>query len=64
RARIDGGNRPIRLEIDGGVKIENIGEIAAAGADTFVAGSAIFGSDNYAETIAAMRAEINRSRSV
>ncbi|HJP35642.1 MAG TPA: ribulose-phosphate 3-epimerase [Gammaproteobacteria bacterium] len=64
RARIDGGNRPIRLEIDGGVKIDNIGERAAAGADTFVAGSAIFGSDNYAETIAAMRAEINRSRSV
>lgn len=48
----------IRLEIDGGVKVDNIGEIAAAGADTFVAGSAIFGSDDYAETIENMRAEI------
>ena len=50
--------RPIRLEIDGGVKVDNIGEIAAAGADTFVAGSAIFGSEDYAATIAAMRSEI------
>ena len=50
--------RDIRLEIDGGVKVDNIGEIAAAGADTFVAGSAIFGSDDYAKTIAAMKAEI------
>lgn len=49
----------IRLEIDGGVKVDNIGEIAAAGADTFVAGSAIFGSDSYADTIAAMRQEIS-----
>ena len=48
----------IRLEIDGGVKVDNIGRIAAAGADTFVAGSAIFGSDDYSATIAAMRDEI------
>ena len=48
----------IRLEIDGGVKVDNIGEIAAAGADTFVAGSAIFGSEDYAATIAAMKANI------
>ncbi len=58
RALIDASGREIRLEIDGGVKVENIGEIAAAGADTFVAGSAIFGSDDYAATIAAMKAEI------
>jgi len=58
RRRIDASGRPIRLEIDGGVKVENTREIAAAGADTFVAGSAIFGSQNYAQTIKAMRAEI------
>jgi ribulose-phosphate 3-epimerase len=46
------------LEIDGGVKTDNIREIAAAGADTFVAGSAIFGSDDYAATIAKMKSEI------
>ncbi len=63
RAReiIDGSGRDIRLEIDGGVKVDNIGEIAAAGADTFVAGSAIFGSNDYAATIAAMRAEIDKN---
>lgn len=60
RAIIDASGRDIRLEIDGGVKVDNIGEIAAAGADTFVAGSAIFGSDDYAATIAAMRAEIDK----
>ena len=49
------GGHPIRLQVDGGVKIGNIGAIAAAGADTFVAGSAIFGSDDYPGTIAAMR---------
>ncbi len=59
RAMIDDSGRDIRLEIDGGVKTGNIGEIAAAGADTFVAGSAIFGSDNYAATIAHMKAEIS-----
>ncbi len=58
RAMIDSSGRDIRLEIDGGVKIDNIGEIAAAGADSFVAGSAIFGSEDYAATIAAMRHEI------
>jgi len=62
RARIDAqvaaGGRAVRLEIDGGVKEDNIGAIAAAGADTFVAGSAIFNSPNYAATIAAMRQSI------
>lgn len=58
REMIDDSGLEIRLEIDGGVKTSNIGEIAAAGADTFVAGSAIFGSDNYAATIAEMRSEI------
>jgi len=58
RQMIDASGREIRLEIDGGVKTDNIGEIAAAGADTFVAGSAIFGSDNYAATIAEMKSEI------
>jgi ribulose-phosphate 3-epimerase len=50
--------REILLEVDGGVKVDNIGSIAAAGADTFVAGSAIFGSGDYKATIARMRAEI------
>jgi ribulose-phosphate 3-epimerase len=59
RKRIDALGRPVRLEIDGGVKADNIGEIARAGADTFVAGSAIFGSKDYAATIAAMRREIS-----
>ena len=58
RRMIDESGLEIRLEIDGGVKVDNIGEIAAAGADTFVAGSAIFGSKDYAATIAAMRASI------
>ncbi len=56
RRRIDACGRDIRLEIDGGVKPDNIGAIAAAGADVFVAGSAIFGSADYPATIAAMRA--------
>ena len=58
RELIDRSGREIRLEIDGGVKIDNIGEIAAAGADTFVAGSAIFNSADYGETITAMRRAI------
>ncbi|WP_348672267.1 ribulose-phosphate 3-epimerase [uncultured Abyssibacter sp.] len=58
RARIDASGRDIRLEIDGGVKVNNIRQIAEAGADTFVAGSAIFGADDYAATIAAMRDEL------
>ena len=61
RKIIDGSGRDIRLEIDGGVKVDNIGEIAAAGADTFVAGSAIFGADDYKATIDAMRAEIAKA---
>mgnify|MGYP001161131607 FL=1 len=59
RAVIDAAPMDIRLEIDGGVKTDNIGDIAAAGADTFVAGSAIFGSDDYAATIGAMRATVD-----
>ena len=58
RERIDASGRNVRLEIDGGVKVDNIGEIARAGADTFVSGSAIFGSKDYAATITAMRKEI------
>jgi len=58
RRRIDASGRPVRLEIDGGVKVDNIGAIAKAGADTFVAGSAIFGQKDYAATIRAMRAAI------
>jgi ribulose-phosphate 3-epimerase len=61
RKIIDQSGLDIRLEIDGGVKVDNIGEIAAAGADTFVAGSAIFGSDDYATTIAAMKENIARA---
>jgi ribulose-phosphate 3-epimerase len=60
RRRIDALGRAVRLEIDGGVKVDNIGEIARAGADTFVAGSAIFGSADYAATIRAMRARLAR----
>jgi ribulose-phosphate 3-epimerase len=58
RRRIDAIGRPVRLEVDGGVKADNIGAIAAAGADTFVAGSAIFGARDYASVITAMRASI------
>jgi ribulose-phosphate 3-epimerase len=62
RARIEAAGRDVRLEIDGGVKVENAAQIAAAGADTFVAGSAIFGSSDYAATIKAMRAQIEMGR--
>ena len=58
RRRIDAAGRPVRLEIDGGVNLENIGAIARAGADTFVAGSAIFCAKDYAATIGAMRGAI------
>jgi ribulose-phosphate 3-epimerase len=58
RKAIDDSGFSIRLEVDGGVKTGNIGRIAAAGADTFVAGSAIFGSGDYSATISAMRTEI------
>ncbi|MDH3691718.1 MAG: ribulose-phosphate 3-epimerase [Gammaproteobacteria bacterium] len=63
RTVIDASGADIRLEVDGGVNLENIREIAEAGADTFVAGSAIFGTDNYEQTIAAMRAELARATS-
>lgn len=62
RKRIDAVNRPIRLEVDGGVKVDNIQDIARAGADTFVAGSAIFGSKDYAKTIRQMHDEIEAGR--
>ena len=58
RERIDRSGRDIRLEVDGGVKVDNIGAIAAAGADAFVAGSAIFGASDYKDVIARMRSEI------
>ena len=59
RQRIDAVNPSIRLEVDGGVKIDNIGAIKAAGADTFVAGTAIFGADDYGAVISAMRQAID-----
>jgi ribulose-phosphate 3-epimerase len=62
RALIDASGRDIRLEIDGGVNVQNIREIAAAGADTFVAGSAIFGQPDYKSVIDAMRAELAQVR--
>ena len=62
RERISASGREIRLEIDGGVKADNIEAIARAGADTFVAGSAIFGSKDYAATIAALRAGIDKGQ--
>jgi len=58
RQRIAASGLPIRLEIDGGVKVDNVAAIAAAGVDTFVAGSAIFGTSDYQATIAGLRAEI------
>ncbi len=58
RRRLDGLDREVRLEIDGGIKIDNIRAAGDAGADTFVAGSAIFGARDYAATIAAMRAQL------
>jgi ribulose-phosphate 3-epimerase len=64
RARLDAytaqTGRVIKLEIDGGIKVDNIAEVARAGADTFVAGSAIFNTPDYAATIAAMRAQLAR----
>jgi ribulose-phosphate 3-epimerase len=62
REMIDRSGREIRLEVDGGVKVDNIQAVAAAGADTFVAGSAIFGAKDYRATIAAMREEIRGAR--
>ena len=62
RSMIDASGLPIRLEIDGGVKIDNIAEIAAAGADTFVAGSAIFNAPPYEDVISRMKEEVARVR--
>ena len=62
REKIDASGRAIRLEIDGGVKADNIAQIAAAGADTFVAGSAIFNTDDYADVIARMKAAVAGAR--
>ena len=62
RQRIDAIGKPIRLEIDGGVKPGNIGEIAAAGADTFVAGSAIFGQPDYAGIVKQMKDAVSAAR--
>ena len=62
RRRIDASGRDVWLEVDGGIKTENIGEVARAGADTFVAGSAIFGSGDYKSTLAAMRAELAKNK--
>jgi ribulose-phosphate 3-epimerase len=61
KSRIEATGRDIWLEVDGGVKVDNIAEIARAGADTFVAGSAIFGTKDYKATIGAMRAELART---
>jgi ribulose-phosphate 3-epimerase len=59
RARIDASGRAIRLQVDGGIKVDNIAQVAQAGADTFVAGSAVFNSPDYAATLAAMRAALD-----
>ena len=63
RSRIAASGRDIWLEVDGGVRIDNIADVARAGADTFVAGSAIFGTTNYKATISAMRAELGKVKS-
>ncbi len=64
RQRIDESGRDIRLEIDGGIKADNIADAARAGADTFVAGSAIFGSDDYAATIKNMRSALDETLAI
>ena len=61
RSRIDASGRDVWLEVDGGVKVDNIAEIARAGADTFVAGSAIFSTKDYKATVGAMRAELAKA---
>ncbi|MFN0299372.1 MAG: ribulose-phosphate 3-epimerase [Burkholderiales bacterium] len=61
RKRIDALGRDVMLEVDGGIKVDNIGAVAAAGADTFVSGSAIFGAGDYTKTIIAMRAELAKA---
>jgi len=62
RSRITASGRDIWLEVDGGIKVDNVAEIARAGADTFVAGSAIFGAKDYKATIGAMRSELSGVR--
>ena len=62
RGMIERSGRTVRLEIDGGVKVENIGEVAAAGADTFVSGSAIFGAGDYADVIGRMKEAVAATR--
>lgn len=64
RSLIDASGRDIRLEVDGGVNLQNIRSVAEAGADTFVAGSAIFNTEDYAETITAMRQELAQVKSI
>lgn len=64
RARIEASGREIWLEVDGGIKVENIAAVARAGADTFVSGSAIFGTQDYPATIAAMRAELAHATTI
>jgi ribulose-phosphate 3-epimerase len=64
RRRIDASGRTVRLEVDGGVKADNIGQIAGAGADTFVAGSAIFGEKDYRAVIGSMKRNIAAAREV
>lgn len=61
RRRIEASGKDIRLEVDGGIKVDNIARVASAGADTFVAGSAIFGQANYRQVIDAMRAELAKA---
>ena len=63
RRIIDDAGLPIRLEVDGGISVENIREVADAGADMFVAGSAIFNSNDYSATIRAMRKELGQRQS-
>ena len=60
RELINRSGRDIRLEVDGGIKVDNIAEIAAAGADTFVAGSAIFGQNDYQQVLSAMRTKLTQ----
>ncbi|MGH8206335.1 MAG: ribulose-phosphate 3-epimerase [Steroidobacteraceae bacterium] len=64
RRRVAAGARAVRVEVDGGVKVDNVAQIVQAGADTLVAGSAIFGSGDYAATIRAMRSEIARAEAL
>ena len=64
RRRIDASGRAVRLEVDGGVKVDNIGQIARAGADTFVAGSAIFSEKDYGAVVGAMRRNIDSARAL